>query len=409
MDKQGRTWSSFKDVEDFREANGEDGLSKLYEGMFPLSEDYPMDRCMRVEPHQQDTGGFFITVLEKKTEIRARPEPAKIGNPIRPEAGAKDMTTDPEKPVPSITAVVDELMNGDQKNGGLDHIKALDAIAPPTGVPGENSNPSAAASLNTPIKRPAEEDIEATLPVKRVKTGEDVDSNAATTATVGERLEHFPGPPVNRAAHEASQAAQAEAKELRGESHEAKPKKSQQQFEEPFKFLKSDQPDLGTIFENYEINPRFPRDRFMVRNAAGEPARTVYYTSALARDILIENEGKGLKFVHCGIKMFVKQDIQREDQCPWRIQTDGLALLEPWISEKRIVKLNSRKTLFKLLKEMFPKVSGGSWEDLAEIGERVRDMELGCSVLRVEVGEGEDSFKERMVSHLVPLARVAGY
>jgi len=135
----------------------------------------------------------------------------------------------------------------------------------------------------------------------------------------------------------------------------------------------------------------------MVRNASGHPAKTIYYTSTLARDILSENEGKGLKFIHCGVKMFVKQDVQREDVCRWRIQTDGLPILESWVGEERVVRLNSRKTLRSLLVEMFPKVDGMGWQELGEIGERVRDIDMGCCVLRVETGSGEDSFSERMV------------
>jgi len=38
----------------------------------PRSEDerIPLERCIRVYPHQQDTGGFFITVLEKLDDIK---------------------------------------------------------------------------------------------------------------------------------------------------------------------------------------------------------------------------------------------------------------------------------------------------------------------------------------------------
>jgi len=135
----------------------------------------------------------------------------------------------------------------------------------------------------------------------------------------------------------------------------------------------------------------------MVRNAMGNPVKTIYYTSTLAREILTENEGKGLKFVHCGVKMFVKQDVQKVGVCKWRIQTDGLPILESWVGEERVVRLWSRETLRKLLVEMFPKVDGDGWKDLGEIGERVRNIEMGCCVLRVETSEGEDGFSERMV------------
>jgi len=406
MDKTGRLWSSFKEIEDHRAANGDDGLSKLYEGMFPISDDFPLERCMRVEPHQQDTGGFFITVLEKKSEIRARPEPStRTASTIRQEAAAKDMTTNPSKPLPSITAVVDEIESKGQADGSIPHIESLDVLAPPTLPHDEIENASAASRMNqemtvakSAIKRPAEDPAHEEVPVKKVKTNDDIDNNAATVSTEGQRQVHYPPPPAVQESRDNQLASQKDAKVVsNGQPSEQSSKKSSQHYEEPFKYLDSDQKDIEEIFANYEINSRFPRDRFMVRNAAGEPARTIYYTTSLARDILTENEGKGMKFVHCGIKMFVKQDVQRADQCPWRIQTDGLQLLDSWVSESRIVRLKSRKTLYKLLKEMFPKVSGLAWQELNEIGERVRDMQLGCSVLRVESGEGEDAFAERMV------------
>ncbi|KAK4962134.1 hypothetical protein LTR28_004751 [Elasticomyces elasticus] len=95
--------------------------------------------------------------------------------------------------------------------------------------------------------------------------------------------------------------------------------------------------------------------------------------------------------------MFMKQDAQGQDICRWRIQTEGMPIVEPWIGPERQVVLSKRETLKKLLKEMFPKVGGDGWKELGEIGERVRDISMGCCVLRVEPGEGEEGFTERMV------------
>jgi len=86
-----------------------------------------------------------------------------------------------------------------------------------------------------------------------------------------------------------------------------------------FKYLSSDVPELHQIAAFYHLSPRFPKDRYTVRNAQGTAAKNIYYTNALTKDILQENEGKGLKFVHAGVKMFVKQDAPAPDVCPWRI------------------------------------------------------------------------------------------
>jgi multisite-specific tRNA:(cytosine-C5)-methyltransferase len=131
----------------------------------------------------------------------------------------------------------------------------------------------------------------------------------------------------------------------------------------------------------------------MVRNAEGQPTRTVYYTSALARDILVMNELSGMNFVDCGVKMFVKQDARRENVCRRRIQTDRLKIIEPWLGNIRTVTLTQRETLRRLLIEMFPKVNDNGWKELDEIGERVKDISMGCSILRIEPSGKEDGLK----------------
>lgn len=95
--------------------------------------------------------------------------------------------------------------------------------------------------------------------------------------------------------------------------------------------------------------------------------------------------------------MFMKQDVQGEGVCRWRIQSEGMPILEGYVGEERVVRLYKKDTLRKLLVEMFPKVAGDSWKDLGEIGERVRDIGMGCCVLRIEPSEEADGFDERQV------------
>jgi multisite-specific tRNA:(cytosine-C5)-methyltransferase len=96
--------------------------------------------------------------------------------------------------------------------------------------------------------------------------------------------------------------------------------------------------------------------------------------------------------------MFVRQDVQSPEVCPWRIQTEGMPILESWVGDDRVIRLNSRKTFRKLLLEMFPKVSAGGWMELGEIGEVARNLSMGCCVLRIEKGEGEDAFRQDTIS-----------
>ncbi|KAI5302408.1 hypothetical protein KEM56_000723 [Ascosphaera pollenicola] len=88
MDKTDQTWDNYEDVQKAL-AEGNDAVTRLQPSMFPPTEnqDHPdldLTRCMRVYAHQQDTGGFFITVLEKKSEIKA-----KNWTPSNPSNAAK--------------------------------------------------------------------------------------------------------------------------------------------------------------------------------------------------------------------------------------------------------------------------------------------------------------------------------
>ncbi|KAI9728898.1 MAG: hypothetical protein M1834_007156 [Cirrosporium novae-zelandiae] len=383
MDKQGRIWDSWKDVEEHKEKEGIDGLGRLAEGMFPPgdAETIHLERAMRVYPHLQDTGGFFICVLEKKSEIKAKPEQtSKKVQPKPPIASAVE-----EIEVRSTDSVVDSV----KKIESLDNAKILELHneetrpLPTTATDDRENQPNDdTASAKRKLE---EEEVDAETATKRLKLAEDPDKTPAA-----KQLIHSPPQPTQL--------------ELKPDTSDAnlpslpqKKKNGGQQFEEPFKYLDPNHEQLQLIYDFYKVSPRFPRDRFMVRNSDGKPAKTIYYTSTLARDILVKNEGSGMKFVHCGVKMFVKQEVQKEGVCPWRIQTDGLPILEAWIGEGRVVRLYKRPTLKKLLVEMFPKINGNGWMELGEIGERARDIEMGCCVLRVEQSDDEKGFKERMV------------
>jgi multisite-specific tRNA:(cytosine-C5)-methyltransferase len=381
MDREGRMWSSWKDVEEHRQSEGIQGLGRLAEGMFvPVGDgaDLTLERCMRVYPHMQDTGGFFITVLEKKSEIRAKPEDS---SKVIPKA--------------SVAAVVEELERK-QRNGTAELLEKIDALDDLVeDVPDDGKNATVAESshqdpyartLNTATSSKRSPDQpEDEQPAKRTKVED------GTEAVVGNRPVHFPPPPVMaEGVDETTGESQPEKPQPVSQPQPPQKRKPGQPFEEPFKFIDPNLEELQQIYAFYSISDRFPRDRFMVRNAQGHPSKTIYYTSALARDVLIANEGRGIKFVHSGVKMFVKQDVQRPDVCRWRIQTDGLQIIESWVGPERTVSLSKKETLRRLLIEMFPKVDSDGWKELGEIGERARDISMGCCILRIEPSDAED-------------------
>lgn len=371
MDKSGRIWNSWEEVQQYVLTESSDGLvpSKLTETMFPRPDtnecsSLPLDRCMRVYAHQQDTGGFFITALEKKAEFKAKPE-----QPVKSESsnGIKTESKEAaeEKVVEEVKAVMEE---------------PTDEI-PTTGA-----------------KRSLDDNGEAPAPeVKKLKVEAVSEPEAAVvTQSAQPVVSESSGEPTGKAVEaEATSKDSATPKDTARTDRQVK--RPDGSYEEPFKYMSPDHEIIKSIQEFYNISPRFPKDRYMVRNATGEPAKAIYYTSALLRDILTENEGRGVKFVHGGVKMFMKQDAPSAEVCRWRIQSEGMPIVSGYVGPERVIRLTSKETFHKLLKEMFPKFIDDDWKKLGEIGERARDIGMGCCLLSVEPDGSDPDFAERMV------------
>ncbi|GKT85439.1 NOL1/NOP2/sun family protein [Colletotrichum tofieldiae] len=363
MDKSGRLWGSQAEVDEYTK-NSTDGIApgRIVDTMFPPLEgsvcaDLPLERCMRVYAHQQDTGGFFITVIQKKAEVKIRPEDQK----------ADDAT----KSNGTTAAATPATENGTETK--LEEKTEEKVEAKPEEVP---------VATEAAEAKPEEESEEKTT------TEAEVPEQDATNGVKRPRED------------ETADGETQETKKPKLEASQEKPKRSNRnihgQVEEPFKYLDPKHEVIKNIKTFYHISSRFPEDRFMVRNAAGEPAKAIYYTSALARDILVENEGRGIKVIHGGVKMFMKQDAPSAEICRWRIQSEGMPILQGYVGEQRVVRLTSKETLRRLLIEMFPRIADGEWEKMGEIGARVRDIGMGCCVLRVEPDGSDPAFSERM-------------
>lgn len=367
MDRSGRIWNSWEEVQQHVLTTGGQVPGKLSETMFPRPDTsdcsgLPLDRCMRVYAHQQDTGGFFITVLEKKDDFKAKPE-TKVRTP-------NNTTSTNATDQAEVEAKLE-----------VEEVKA--ALGVPTDV-----LPTVGA------KRTLDDEEDEIKPeIKKPKT----------VTLPSEKSEAQPEAPAeNEQASVESKTGEetkpeAEAAPKSNGQADRKVKPSDGNYEEPFKYLPPDHPVIQDIQRFYKISPRFPADRFMVRNATGEPAKAIYYTSALLRDILTENEGRGVKFVHGGVKMFMKQDAPSAEVCRWRIQSEGMPIIEGYVGPERVVRLTNKETFHKLLKEMFPKFIDDDWKKLNEIGERAKEIGMGCCVLVVEPDGSDPDFSERMV------------
>jgi multisite-specific tRNA:(cytosine-C5)-methyltransferase len=434
MDKSGKIWSTWEQVKEHEEYHGASVYTeRLVEGMFPpTNSQISFEKCMRVYAHLQDTGGFFIAILQKMSEFRAKPEsdskkidpePSIISiveeiesqpkpeedESVAPKIEAADvLTMPPESSDDMVSAAArqnqedptsDGTLHGRKRSRDESSLPKAEDLTPPKKLKIEEDEDELDATENGSkrIKDEADEaEIDAFMETQKLKIKEEVDEPAEEGTE--NRNVHYPPPPG------AELDLTTRPGDMRSDSRPKQRNRAGQQYEEPFKYIAGDHPEVLAVEKFYHLSPRFPRDRFMVRNAQGEPAKTIYYSSALIRDILTENEGKGIKFIHGGVKMFMKQDVQGPDVCKWRIQSEGMPILEGYVGEERVVRLYKKETLRKLLIEMFPKLADDAWKNLGEIGERVNDIAMGCCVLRIEPSDDPDGFDERMV---LPLWRSA--
>ncbi|KAK8106225.1 NOL1/NOP2/sun family protein [Apiospora kogelbergensis] len=383
IDKDGKIWNSWEEVQQHMLAKEETlPPSKLAETMFPRADTsdcsgLPLDRCMRVYAHQQDTGGFFITVLEKKADLKVRPEAAQVKPEVKATAASNGQEAKEE--------VAAKLAVEEEKAAEGEPTDVLPAIG---------------------TKRQIEDEAEETPGAKKAKTATpeatEIENTVMTDAPAAAQTES-----ASEAPAEVQTETETEVKTETATPTTDTPKPQVQaperrrnadgSYEEPYKYLSPEHEVIQNIKTFYNLSPRFPDGRYMVRNTAGEPAKAIYYTSALVRDILVQNEGRGVKFVHAGVKMFMKQDAPSAEVCRWRIQSEGMPIVAGYVGADRVIRLTKKETFHKLLKEMFPRFAEGEWSKLGEIGERARDISMGCCVLRVEPDGSDADWKERMV------------
>ena len=224
MDKAARIWSNWEEVEKFAtESHGGVIPGRLIRSMFPMPDgsdgaNLALDRCMRIYPHMQDTGGFFITVLEKTAEFKARNE-----NEARQhfaQSNGADASASAAKDEPQGSAM-------QQKHDALEHPPVESAPAQDT--PAENT-PTVESAING-NKRPIDVDGADEHPQKKAKTEEESSAAAAPVA--------------------AAAAAGPSGKQRRNGP-----------VEEPFKYLDPAHPILQNIKSFYKLSPRFPDNRY---------------------------------------------------------------------------------------------------------------------------------------------------
>lgn len=333
-----------------------DLASRTPTSLWPHGDEEAMhiERCIRVYPHMQNTGGFFVTVLSKKS-------------------------TTPEESQSLAPGMV----------------RAMEAMA---------AGASDASSASG--KRPAEDEGE--QEAKRVKA---VEEKAPATDAQPETEAETPSVvPVDK--HRADREAKRRGHHKEGVAIGAG---GMPYREDPFAYVNPTNAEVQSCVEWFGLH-NFPTANLLVRNPEQVPLRSVYLTSSSVRAI-VSGGGPGMgvhptmnplkiRLLNCGVKVFGRQesvskatqapnamDVNADAQarrenvsasltCRWRVVSDSLHSMRPYLSDKVVIRATLSDLAF-FIKEYYPVLENIP----GEVGERLRASAMGSYVLDIQPSE----------------------
>ncbi|CAN6196283.1 unnamed protein product [Urochloa humidicola] len=231
--------------------------------------DYPLHRCMRIVPHDQNSGAFFIAVLHKLSPLNENHVVDGEQNISKDKSGKleKNLGSDKVSSEENIVhqQVVDDtnVLDGEH-NGGMDR---------------ESSK----------------------------------DKNDAKVI-------------VNEA-----EKGQAGIRDRRRQQNQGR-----WRGVDPVIFFK-DEVTVKSIVSFYGIKDSFPLEGHLVtRNPDTSHVKRIYYVSKSVQDVLKLNikVGERLKITSLGLKIFERQSSKDGSPCTFRLSSEGLPLLLPYITKQ---------------------------------------------------------------------------
>jgi multisite-specific tRNA:(cytosine-C5)-methyltransferase len=100
-----------------------------------------------------------------------------------------------------------------------------------------------------------------------------------------------------------------------------------------FFMLKFDEPPHR---EKLNIDPSFPSHNVMVRNPAGEPARSLYLTNDIVKQVIESNEYTRIRLMTSGTKLFGRQEL-KGPEVSFRTLSEGLPVVLPFVPPQFIL------------------------------------------------------------------------
>lgn len=267
--------------------------------MFPLKDEeklkeLKLERCLRILPHHQNTGGFFVAVLVKKTSMP--------WNKRQPKLQRKPQSAVPAE-LPAVPAELPAVSA---------ELPAVSAEMPavPAGIPEDD-------------------------------TVEMVEEPSAQTEEIEDAIE---------TQHDLS------IKETVCGPPPAKKMKLFGFKEDPFVFLSEDDPLFPPILKFYGLAPSFPKRNLLTRTQEGKK-RQLYMVSKELRNVLLNNSEK-MKVINTGIKVLCRNNDGEQYGCAFRLAQEGIYTLYPFINARIIaVSMADIKVLLTQENPFFSKFS----------------------------------------------------
>ncbi|KNE57886.1 hypothetical protein AMAG_04731 [Allomyces macrogynus ATCC 38327] len=289
-----------------------------------------IERCLRIYPHLQNTGGFFVALLEKVAEpvfaeganqYGELPEDQQVRRQKGPKGPHNPRNRRDKDPV--VDTMPEDEGDAEMEEATSDDVAAAAKVV------------DQAAEETTTQKRKAEEDVDSdeAAPRKQIKLDSpDADaaesSATATPAEPATKTDATDGPEMH---------------------------KNRKHYEEPFVFLSSADGEYQTIKDVYGFPDSFPASQLVVRSEAAAH-RAIYLCSSAVKQMLLAKGAYRLKVVNTGVRLFSRiHDQSALATCTHRFNDDGLALIAPMLT-KRVIQLD-RATVTALLLEDRPLIA----------------------------------------------------
>ncbi|XP_009410140.2 uncharacterized protein LOC103992235 isoform X1 [Musa acuminata AAA Group] len=293
---------------------------------------FPLENCMRILPHDQNTGAFFIAVFQKLSPLQVFPI-----NLVRQSTESRHHPS----------AKISENLDDEPKQ----EINL-------SNVQDKHNNAAALAGSTVDIA---------------VKQSTDISVNDAVCT----KDEGF----VEAGVSNNKEIAPAEIKEVKG--------KLQTQGKwrgiDPVVFFKN-QTIINSIRSFYGISESFPLEGHLVtRNSDSNHVKRIYYISKSVHNILQLNIqiGERLKITSVGLKIFERQKLNdASSPCSFRLSSEGLPLLLPYISKQ--ILCASLADFQHLLQ--YRTIKFADFVD-AGFGDKVSSLISGCCVIILKEGD----------------------